>query len=198
MTTWEYPEIGPDFTVVNCTDLDLLLWLSFQVHPCADLAFARFVELTESDLFGYFRKRVFGQGAAGPEDFCQDTYVKVFEQRRKCRPMMARQFLFIVGRSVLWSRNRKPLRGLDPNTVQSACEIGDEAEQDTQCVDVMLDLQAAMSRLSDHHSELIYLHIIEELGVTEIAERLAMTKQTASRRLRKAMDDLRGLMGDWG
>jgi RNA polymerase sigma-70 factor (ECF subfamily) len=193
--TWEYPEIGPDFAVGRCEDLNLLLWLSMGEDPRSEFAFTRFVELTENDVLRYFAKRTGGNEADACE-LRQDTYLSVYTHRKKCRPDEARTFLFLTARNHFcrWYKTRKRRLESASSEPPDSETPGPDASPDLE-QDARLDLEQAKKRLTAHHAQVIALRYDEGLNQTEIAERLRVSKQTVSRHLQQALKDLKRHMG---
>ncbi|MDH3590691.1 MAG: sigma-70 family RNA polymerase sigma factor [Planctomycetota bacterium] len=56
---------------------------------------------------------------------------------------------------------------------------------------------AAIDDLSESHREVLRLRLIEERFHRDIAERLGVTEKAAIQRYRRALESLRGILGDW-
>jgi RNA polymerase sigma-70 factor, ECF subfamily len=130
---------------------------------------------------------VVGDGAAA-EDIAQEAFLAAvrsldrFDRRRPFGPWLHR---IVVNRSIDYARARalraEVAEAADPAAGQHTPELSDE-------------LQEALRRLSPDHRAVVVLRYLLEYTPGEISSLLGLPRGTVNSRLRRALDDLKGLL----
>jgi RNA polymerase sigma-70 factor, ECF subfamily len=130
---------------------------------------------------------------AAAEDARQEVLFRVasrigsFDQRSSFRT-----WVFVIARNVVLNEIRT--RG---HTPVPAGAIGATAESDEPHADTRLDIDTVLTQLSPSRRDVIVLRYLCDLSYQEVAEVLGIPVNTVRTRLRRALGDLRVLLGNY-
>ena len=164
--------------------------------------FATFYERTFDDVFAFFRRRVFdGELAA---DLTAETYAQLLRNLRRFDPARggARQYLYGIAKNqhLMWQRrgvvshkNRHAVRmqalpawSEDENEVVDRMDAARLTDAVRRALDVLSDGERAAVELRVLEGR-AYRDVAEELGCTEVAARVRVSRALA--KLALALDD---------
>jgi RNA polymerase sigma-70 factor (ECF subfamily) len=114
--------------------------------------------------------------------------IRSFDQRSSFRT-----WIFVIARNVVLNEIRS--RGRTPVPTGAAEAAADVAAADRDA-DTRLDVDAALARLSAARREVIVLRYLCDLPYQEIADILGIPVNTVRTRLRRALGDLRVIIGN--
>ncbi len=136
-------------------------------------------------------------------DLVAETFAAAFAARRTFRGTTEDEavgWLFGIARNQLLMHVRRDgsrTRALR-RVARERRELNDvELERIEELADLArlrADVQAALPALSDDHREAVRMRVVEELGYSEIAERLRVSEQTARARVSRGLRTLAGLL----
>lgn len=138
-------------------------------------------------------------------DLRQEIYARVFAAARASIPENAKRFLLTTARNLLIDQVRRaqvvPIEAVaDLEALGIAIDLAGP-DRTTMARQELRRVQAALERLSPRAREAIALAYVEGLSGKEIAERMGVTKSTASEHLangiRALTDMLYGESTDW-
>ncbi len=123
------------------------------------------------------------------EDLTQETFLRFCGALAAYRHSgKAKNYLYTIARNLCIDRNAKqdslPL------------DAGQALAQQPEDIDTRLDLKAAIDRLPADRREVIVLHYVQGLKLSETAKVLNIGLPLVKYRLRKAKDELKKLLGE--
>ena len=154
---------------------DESLMLQFQAgsHESFEELFARY----QDPLYGFFRRRLQGDGAA--EDLAQETWLVVLKKSVRYEPRAQfRSYLYSVAFRLMLSERRKHARN-EPSARPDSIAVPASA-------DAGLLIRQALSKLENVEREILMLREYEQLSYAEIAELLKIPINTVRSRLFRA------------
>ena len=175
------PQVAPD------PDLALML----EVSGGSEAAFTALVRRHQNSLLNFFA----GMGASSDcEDLVQETFVRLFQYRRRYRPAARfATFLYHLARNVWADRGRKIVR-----LERLAADFQNEVEFASQCAperpSEAVDVEAALDRLSPKLREVIVLNIYQGLRYQEVADVLEIPLGTVKSRISLALAALKEIL----
>jgi RNA polymerase sigma-70 factor (ECF subfamily) len=140
--------------------------------------------------------------AADAEDVVQETFagafkgLRAFEGRASVKTWLTR-ILFTQAAKWRRDRGRREAGRRDYRPLESAEEQATVADE-TFGVGAKIDLQAALSRLSEEHREVLVLREFEGMAYEEMAEVLGVPRGTIESRLHRARNELRERLRSYG
>jgi RNA polymerase sigma-70 factor, ECF subfamily len=126
--------------------------------------------------------------AQAAEDIAQEGFLAAvraldrFDRRRPFGPWLHR---IVVNRAIDWTRARR---------LRAEVELSESLPAADSSAPPSDDLLAALARLPPEHRAVIVLRHVLEFTPGEIAEALDLPRGTVNSRLRRALDDLKGLL----
>src|SRR5687767_5547161 len=126
--------------------------------------------------------------AAAAEDIVQESFLAAiraldrFDRRRPFGPWLHR---IVVNRAIDWARAR---------ALRAEVGTGPEAAAEPSRAELSDELMAALRRLSPDHRAVVVLRYLLEYTPGEIARLLDVPRGTVNSRLRRALDELEGLL----
>ena len=149
--------------------------------------FIREILPLEANLMHYLQHN--WRNASDIPDLRQEVYVRVFEAAQERIPDNPENFLFVCARNLLINRmRREQVVPMDTFADFDALEIASEAPSPDSLVikrDELRRLEAAIEHLPPRTREAISLAYFEGLTRSEIAARMGVTHQVASRFIAK-------------
>lgn len=133
---------------------------------------------------------------AAAEDLRQEVLSRVasrirsFDQRSSFRT-----WVFVIARNLALNEIRSQRRAPIP-TDEIEAVTGAAPRTEAEDVANRLDVDAALARLSGDRRDVIVLRYLHDLSYEEIADRLGIPVNTVRTRLRRALGDLRVIMGN--
>lgn len=123
--------------------------------------------------FCYFK--VHNREAA--EDITQETFLKYFESTQYLEKGKKLAFLYTIARNCCYDyfRAAKKTVGID--------NLSDLPEETADCLETVVAVQAAVSKLDIEEQEIVLLRFSNELGMGEIAEYLGISRFAVYRKL---------------
>jgi RNA polymerase sigma-70 factor, ECF subfamily len=134
------------------------------------------------------RDRVAAEDARQEVLFRAASRIRSFDQRSSFRT-----WIFVIARNVVLNEIRS--RGRAP-VLTEAVEAAADVAVDDRDPDTRLDVDAALGRLSAARREVIVLRYLCDLPYQEIADILGIPVNTVRTRLRRALGDLRVIIGN--
>lgn len=135
------------------------------------------------------------KGADGAEDLVQDTWVTAVG-RAPADPGALRPWLSRVALNLVRSRGRARKRRVAREQVLGElAEPVRTPEELVRRLEIQRRVADEIVQLSEPYRSAILLHYFEELSSAEIARRLGVPEGTVRRRLKVALDELRGRLG---
>jgi len=160
---------------------DEVLMLAFQrgSREAFDELYVRY----RSPLYGFFRRRLNGEGRA--EDLAQETFLVVIRSAERYEPRaLVRTYLYAIALKLLMSERRKRAQdGPDIDSVSEPAAHG-STERDFW-------IREGLRKLDDTEREILMLREYEQLSYGEIAEVLQMPLNTVRSRLFRARKALK-------
>jgi RNA polymerase sigma-70 factor, ECF subfamily len=120
--------------------------------------------------------------------FRASSRIRSFDQRSSFRT-----WIFAIARNVVLNEIRS--RDRAPVPTEAVETVADTAAEERDA-DARLDIDAALARLSPARREVIVLRYLCDLPYQEIAEVLGIPVNTVRTRLRRALGDLRVIIGN--
>lgn len=155
---------------------DEVLMLAFQRGSRE--AFDELYERYRSPLYGFFRRRLDGEGRA--EDLAQETFLAVIRSVERYEPRaLVRTYLYAIAMKLLMSERRK--RRPDGPDIDSITEPVAHGSTESD-----LWLREGLQKLSEMEREILMLREYEQLSYGEIAEVLQLPLNTVRSRLFRA------------
>ncbi len=155
---------------------DEVLMLAFQRGSRE--AFDELYERYRSPLYGFFRRRLDGEGRA--EDLAQETFLAVIRSVERYEPRaLVRTYLYAIAMNLLMSERRK--RRPDGPDIDSITEPVAHGSTESD-----LWLREGLQKLSEMEREILMLREYEQLSYGEIAEVLQLPLNTVRSRLFRA------------
>ena len=167
-------------------DADVLLML--QVAKGDNSAFETLVKRHQKPLLNFFVR----MGAySDSEDLVQDTFVRLYRYRERYQPTAKfTTFLYVLAHRVWADLGRKTQR-----RDRLSAGLQTEVETNSQTADVssmpVMDIEAALDKLSDKLRDVIVLNIYQGLRYQEIADVLNIPLGTVKSRINLAITALR-------
>jgi RNA polymerase sigma-70 factor (ECF subfamily) len=151
-----------------------------------EAAFAALVEEHAAPLFRFFRAR--GADEHDAEDLVQETFLKLYEARRRYDPAYAfRTWLFTVGRRCQVSRWRRERRRVRlPAAAGAALEAAPDRSAVVEAAGVARLWTRARQALPERQYEALWLRYGEELPMAEVAAVMEITEGNARVLLHRA------------
>ena len=162
---------------------DEALMLEFQGG--SRLAFEELFARYHGPLYGYFRRRLWGDERA--EDLTQETFLAVIRGAAHYQPRaLVRTYLYAIAMNLLSAERRQRFRDSPP---------GHPAPEPTSnhAPDATVWIREALEKLDASEREILMLREYEQLSYSEIADLLALPVNTVRSRLfraRMAMKEL--------
>ncbi len=154
-------------------------------------AFAGIILRYQGALLNFFRRM--GADTGDAEDLAQETLIRLYEYRDRYRPISSfPAFLFTIARHARADMLRKAFRSR-----ASGMEEPDECQEDPAVVsssDDCMDVEYALSRLSEKLKETVVMVIYGGLTYPEAAEALQIPVGTVKSRMFFAFEKLRDLL----
>jgi len=137
------------------------------------------------------------------EDLTQETFMRMWEHPPELRGERAlNAWVFRVARNeFLQHRRRAGLATVtleDSAGVESASEPSSDPQIRLEREDLRRAVRGAVEKLPDHYREVVVLHNLEGLSLTQIAEVLEIPVGTVKSRRAKALSMLRHLLQEVG
>ena len=178
---------GPDIPIAQRTDPELMALAAEGSAP----AFAEIVRRHQNGLLNFFRRMGVYTEA---EDLSQDTFLRLFRQRFRYRPVAKfTTFLYTLARSVWVDHVRRCGRA-------ERLRLGLEAEPAVadapaprpmgQC----MDAESALNSLSPKLREVLVLNVLQGLRYQDVAEVLGIPLGTVKSRINLALREIRKVM----
>ena len=165
------------------TDIELMARLAAGDRE----ALGEIIRRHQRPLVNFFRRM--GARTHEVEDLAQETFLRLYEYRERYRPTgKFTNFLFVLARHAWADLGRKSLRTpvADEEAV-AAFPVPSRLEG----ADARLDVQQALTTLSDKLRIVVVLNIYQHLTYAEIAEVLDLPLGTVKSRMFLAMRELR-------
>lgn len=146
-----------------------------------------------SDLVGY--ASLYAADRAAAEDLVQDALVRVFARTRNLRTVpAAEQYVRRAIRTAFLDRSRKDRtwRGNQHLLVHPAAADGPE-----RSVPAVLDVRAALTRLSPRERACVVLRFYDDLTVAQIAAEIGVSAGSVKRYLSEGTAKLRSAFPAW-
>jgi RNA polymerase sigma-70 factor (ECF subfamily) len=127
--------------------------------------------------------------SADAEDVLQETFIGVFrglrsfQERSSVRTWLTR---ILVTQAARWHRDRRRSRSQPMDDSIPASAAGPNSGPDA-----VIDIEAAMQRLSPEHRQVLALREFEQMSYDEIAEVLGVPRGTIESRLHRARSEMR-------
>lgn len=137
-----------------------------------------------SKLYGVAKK--FGTTTLEADDFVQQTFVKLWEEREKLQEdVLLDKQLFVICRNLILNYIKRERRMVSNQDFVSSDFETEELEEDLQKAD--LDrLKASIQKLPRKRREIFVLHKIENLSYKEIGTYLNISKKTIANQIHLA------------
>lgn len=192
-STWEKREnLGIVEVAVDWSERGLIR----RLRRGDDAACRELIRRHHSSVYAYLRH--LGADASKAADLTQETYLKAWQAIGRLRKIGSlRAWLLRIARNEFLQSVRTPgpkIVGLDlvnerAGTGRPSPEILLSEEQDRQ-------LRHALSRLEAGYREILTLHYFQDLSLKQAAGVLGIPVGTAKSRLHRALEALRGVLGE--
>ena len=161
--------------------------------------FAQWVNTYGSRIQAYIQSRVYDSATA--EDLTQETFCRAWSARNTYQEQGSpKKYLFCIAeRLIIDYRRKKRPSFFESDEVQSACEPvdkADSAEQKLVAAENIQKLRSAMESLSEVQQKTLMLRFYGQLSFAEIAEIIEMPLGTVLSHCHRALEKLRGILGD--
>lgn len=166
-------------------------------------AFPHFYALHAEQVLRFFARRTYDPQVA--LDLTAETFAEAFSHRRRCRavdPAAARAWLFGIARHQLGHYLRRgqveqrALRRLGIAPPVAADEELARIEELAELRPLRELVAQELSKLSAEHREALRMRVVDELPYPTIAERLAVSEQTARARVSRGLGALARALGE--
>ena len=151
-------------------------------------AFRKIIQHHQASLLNLFRR--LGADINRAEDCVQETFIKLFNYRRKYKPTSKfTTFLYTLARHT-WVDEYRCQRRYESCVLRHASETHDAGPRTQDC----LDIQDALGKLSEKLRMTVVLSVYHGLTYEEIAQVLKIPVGTVKSRMSLAFEQLRGLL----
>lgn len=149
-------------------------------------AFAGIIRRYQAPLLNFFRRM--GVSYDEGEDLVQETFLRVFSYRKRWRPTgKFTSFLYVLARHAWVDMVRKSSRTPQPDDLAAHDAVGVDAPS----ADARMDVQQALTTLSEKLRSVVVLNVYQGLKYQEIAEVLDIPLGTVKSRMHLAIRQLR-------
>ena len=159
-------------------------------------AFAALIRRHQGALLNFFlRMGAYSDG----EDLVQETFLRVYQYRKKYRPAARfKTFLYVVARHA-WADRCRALMRRERLTasLRTDAEIRDDAPARDRSAAVY-DVQTALDRLSPKLKEVLVLSVYQGMRYQEIADILGVPLGTVKSRVSLAVEAMRRFLDEPG
>ena len=164
-----------------------------------DELFAQWVNLYGSRIQAYIQSRVYDLATA--EDLAQETFFRAWSARKTYQEQGSpKKYLFCIAvRVIIDYRRKKRPTFFENDEVQSACEPVDKegsAEEKLVLTENIQKLRSAMETLTEVQQKTLMLRFYGQLSFAEISEIIDMPLGTVLSHCHRALEKLRGILGD--
>ena len=161
--------------------------------------FAQWVNEYGPRLQAYILSRIYDSATA--EDLTQETFCRAWSARNTYQEQGSpKKYLFCIAeRLIIDYRRKKRPSFFESDEVQSACEPVDadqSAEQKLVTAENIQKLRSAMETLSEIQQKTLMLRFYGQLSFAEISEIVEMPLGTVLSHCHRALEKLRGILGD--
>lgn len=159
-------------------------------------AFAALLRRHQHALLNFFvRMGAYNEG----EDLVQETFLRLFQYRKRYRPTARfKTFLYVLARHAWADRNRALMRRERlTSSLRTDAAIREEAPVENRPADAY-DVRTALDRLSPKLKEVLVLSVYQGMRYQEIADILGVPLGTVKSRVSLAVDAMRRLLDEPG
>jgi len=172
-------------------------WLVLRCRRSDLTAPTELVERYQRPLLFYLRRLVGSEADAW--DISQDTWMKVFRSLHTLRdPRMLAAFIYRIARNAAYAQLRRRLIPLLPDDADvDQFTSGESAIEDSVFArDEAARLHDALNRLSLPHRDVLTLHFLQDLSLSQIADVVGVPPGTVKSRIFHAKRALRKLLDE--
>jgi RNA polymerase sigma factor (sigma-70 family) len=169
-------QVGSPVTLNTISDEALMLEFQGGSRAAFEQLFARY----RGPLYGFFRRRLWGDGDDRAADLTQETFLAVIRATARYEPRaLVRTYLYGIAMNLLAAERRQRFRDQPPG------QPAPEATADSKPAAVLW-VRQALERLDEAEREILMLREYEQLSYSEIAELLNLPVNTVRSRLFRA------------
>jgi RNA polymerase sigma-70 factor (ECF subfamily) len=172
-------------------DRILFEWLALRCQAGENAAFADLIAAMERPLL-YYATSLVGDQDTGL-DVLQDVWLKAFSNIRKLKdPGSLRSWLYAITHGIAVDRIRRNKSREKAEQIQ--LEDFQEAEEPSFANEDIAALHQALAEIGFNHREVLVLHFLEDLSMTEIASVVGCSEGTVKSRIYYAKQAMKTIL----